>query len=162
MTQLPKVLQSEAKIRFQDCDPYGHLYNAKYIDYFLNAREDQVLEAYQLDIYGMASSHGLGWVVGQNQIAYLQPANLMERVVITSKIIEISPNAMTVEFQMLNKTAERLKAFMWSRFVHFDLKQRKSIPHNDEIMAMLEPAHYEVPEKTFAERLKAFRMALVS
>ena len=28
--------------RFSDCDPFGHLNNARYIDYFINAREDHL------------------------------------------------------------------------------------------------------------------------
>ena len=38
-------IQTESKsiIRFQDCDPLRHLNNAKYFDYFFNAREEQVL-----------------------------------------------------------------------------------------------------------------------
>jgi acyl-CoA thioester hydrolase len=31
-------------VRFNDCDPLGHLNNSKYIDYFLNAREDHLKE----------------------------------------------------------------------------------------------------------------------
>jgi acyl-CoA thioester hydrolase len=30
---LSKELESTAVIRFQDCDPFGHLNNARYIDY---------------------------------------------------------------------------------------------------------------------------------
>ncbi len=34
------VLGSKTKIRFQDCDPFNHLNNAAYINYLINARED--------------------------------------------------------------------------------------------------------------------------
>jgi len=40
----PKLTESRAIIRFQDCDPLRHLNNAKYFDYFYNAREDQVAQ----------------------------------------------------------------------------------------------------------------------
>ncbi len=40
----PEVLTSQAIIRFQDCDPYAHLNNGRYLDYFMNAREDQCVE----------------------------------------------------------------------------------------------------------------------
>jgi acyl-CoA thioester hydrolase len=35
---LEKVPESEALIRFPDCDPFNHLNNSRYIDYFINAR----------------------------------------------------------------------------------------------------------------------------
>ena len=37
-----KTTKSSSLIRFQDCDPLRHLNNAKYFDYYFNAREDQV------------------------------------------------------------------------------------------------------------------------
>ena len=35
MKELPKVLKSNTKIRFQDCDPFNHLNNAAYLNYVL-------------------------------------------------------------------------------------------------------------------------------
>ena len=51
----PAVLRSTAIIRFQDCDPLQHLNNAKYFDYFFNAREDQVPKLYGLEIIDLIS-----------------------------------------------------------------------------------------------------------
>ncbi|MEM9981458.1 MAG: acyl-CoA thioesterase, partial [Bacteroidota bacterium] len=34
----PALLASKAIVRFQDCDPLRHLNNAKYFDYYFNAR----------------------------------------------------------------------------------------------------------------------------
>lgn len=50
MKDHPKELTSTAIIAFSDCDPFGHLNNARYIDYFLNAREQQIKEAYDLSL----------------------------------------------------------------------------------------------------------------
>ena len=35
MNAYNKTPESTRIVRFQDCDPYGHLNNAKYIDYLL-------------------------------------------------------------------------------------------------------------------------------
>ena len=45
---MPAIQEPESKvaIRFQDCDPFAHLNNAKYIEYFINAREDHLIQAY--------------------------------------------------------------------------------------------------------------------
>ena len=50
MKDVPKVLESNMKIRFQDCDPFNHLNNAAYLNYFMNAREDHLIENYGIDI----------------------------------------------------------------------------------------------------------------
>jgi len=161
METLPKILRSEAIARFQDCDPYGHLYNAKYIDYFMNAREDQVLDAYGLNIYELGTTDGLGWVVSQNQIAYFQPVNIMERVAITTRIIEVGPRAMTVEFQMLNPHNDSVKAFMWTRFVHFNLRKRESAEHSPEFMEMFDKVVVPVGSSAFEVRMKELRQGRV-
>ena len=76
MQHLPKVLETKAKIRFQDCDPFNHLNNGSYTNYFMNHREDALIENYDLDIYKIAKKEGKSWVSSSNQIAYLKPAFL--------------------------------------------------------------------------------------
>ena len=153
MSNLPSLLESTATIRFQDCDPYNHLNNAKYIDYFMNAREDQVLEAYGLDIYHLTLTTGKAWVVAYNQVAYVQPAVLMERVKITSCIIEVNSRWMTVEFQMRNGETDRFKSLMWTKFVYADIRTGGSVNHGEEFMEMFRQVLHPVEEKTFVERL---------
>ena len=52
---------SSVIIRFQDCDPFGHLNNARYLDYFINAREDHLAEYYDLDIYERQKQLNINW-----------------------------------------------------------------------------------------------------
>lgn len=157
MTDRPKILASEATVRFQDCDPYGHLFNGKYIDYFMNAREDQLITHYGLDIYKVAEETGLGWVVAQNQIAYFEPARLMERVAISSKIVHYAPSVITVEFLMSRINADKIKALMWTAFVHYDLRSRGPARHDAEYMQLFEQAHHPVNETSFESRVQSLR-----
>jgi len=133
MKQLPKTLESKVKIRFPDCDPFNHLNNSKYIDYFINTREDQLLEHYDFDIYKMARQQGVSWVVAQNQVAYLAPAMLMETVVIQTQLIDFSEKNLTLEAIMWNEDKTVLKALLWSKLAHFDLRTQKSRPHDQEL-----------------------------
>jgi YbgC/YbaW family acyl-CoA thioester hydrolase len=82
---LPKELESTAVIRFQDCDPYRHLNNARYIDYFMNARQDQLEQFYDFDIFNADANHA--WVVSKTQIAYLTPATMLEQVMIRTCLL---------------------------------------------------------------------------
>ena len=43
---MTKILESKIRVRFQDCDPFNHLNNSSYIDYFFDAREDQLHNRY--------------------------------------------------------------------------------------------------------------------
>lgn len=144
-------------IRFQDCDPFNHLNNGRYVDYFLNAREDHLLDHYGLDIYWIARETGLCWVVSTSQVAYLRPAITMEKVLMETQLIAYSPKHVSVEMRMWDREKKALKSFCWMTFVHFDLKQNKVATHSPEYIALFERVHAAVPETSFEERLGALK-----
>jgi acyl-CoA thioester hydrolase len=152
---MKKILESKTKIRFQDCDPFNHLNNAKYIDYLINAREDQLVENFDLDIYKIAFTEGVGWVTGSNQISYLRPAQTMEVVTIQSQLINYSPKSIQVELRMFNEDKTELKAVMWSKFVHIDMKITRSTEHSKRYMDLFESVLFPVEENTFEDRIKS-------
>lgn len=149
---LPKVLSSKAIIRFQDCDPYSHLNNSRYLDYFTNAREDQVWKNYDLNIYEYSRQTGLGWVFTQSQIAYLRPALLMEEVTMESQLIECKPKYLKVEMRMFDQR-NQLKSLLWAQFVHVDIKAGKSVPHDQGLQDFFSFVLNPIEETDFNQRL---------
>ena len=154
MSDLAKIPSSVMTIRFQDCDPFNHLNNGRYVDYFLNAREDHLLEHYALDIYHIARETGQSWVVSTNQLAYLRPAFLMEKVVIETQLIRFRKKHVEVEMRMWDEVKTTLKSFCWMAFVHFDLGTNKVHEHSAEYLALFEKVTAPVEETTFEARLK--------
>ena len=150
---MTKILESKIRVRFQDCDPFNHLNNSSYIDYFFNSREDQLLKGYDLDIYKHAHKTGKGWVVASNQISYFKPALLSETVTIQSQIVSFSERSIQVEMRMYDENKKVLKSVMWSKFVYFDIKSQKGATHSDEFMKMFEDAYAPIEAKTFEERI---------
>ena len=136
---LNKVFESKLLIRFPDCDPFNHLNNARYIDYFINAREDHVMKYHHFPIYQLAKEQGISWVVVKNQIAYLKPAFLMETVVIQTTILRLGDKDLQVEMRMWNEAKTSLKSLLWTSFVHFNLKTQKVEPHTPELMEQFKP-----------------------
>ena len=120
-----KICSSEAVVRFQDSDPFNHLNNAKYLDYFMNAREDHLIEYYDLDPYEIAMKQGVGWVVASNQIAYLKPASTMEKVIIESQLIGFKDKHLYVEARMYSQDKKELKSFIWMHFIHKEIPGSK-------------------------------------
>ena len=90
LSSYPDTLESQLRIRFQDCDPFLHLNQACYLNYFVNAREDHLRTHYGLDIYKYAKENGLGWMVTKNQIAYLRQVMVNEIVTIENFIYSFS------------------------------------------------------------------------
>lgn len=131
---LSKELESSVIIRFQDCDPFQHLNNARYIDYFMNAREDHLRDFYNFHIFESAQKHKQGWVVTKNQIAYLSPAMMQEEVRIRTHLIHMAEGGLVVEGLMFDHTAHRLKAVVWIEFTYVSLQTGRPIRHPDDFM----------------------------
>jgi acyl-CoA thioester hydrolase len=155
--ELPKTLQSKAVIRFQDCDPFNHLNNGNYINYFMNHREDRLVEDYQIDVYKMAKEQGKSWVSGSNQIVYLRPALTMETVLFESQLIAYTDSELYVEMRMYDENKTQLKSVIWSSFVHFNLLKQKRDFHNKELMELFENVHAPLESKVFEDRIKEIK-----
>jgi len=122
------------KVRFHDCDPFNHLNNSRYIDYIVTARGDQLIDSYGFDIYTLAREKGLGWVSAQTQISYLSPAYLMEEVIIQTRLIDCTEKSLLLEGIMWDTAKRNLKAVMWTKLVHFNLKTQRSHLHDEQLM----------------------------
>ncbi len=164
-TNLPQYLESNALIRFEDCDPFGHLNNGRYTDYFLNAREDQLRDNYNLDIYRHMKAAGKAWVVSTNQMAYLCEAKLMEAVTIRTNLRWFTDTDILTEALMLdNKTAE-IKSVAWIRFSYIDVKLGRKTQHEEHLVELFRSVAILGEGKDpmmFEERVKELRAAAVA
>jgi YbgC/YbaW family acyl-CoA thioester hydrolase len=158
MNALEKFPESETMIRFADCDPFQHLNNSKYLDYFMNAREDHLIGIYGFNLFDYTRKSGKGWVVSQNQLAYLQPAVMMETVIIQTSLLKMRERDILVEMKMLTKDKSRLKALLWSRFHHIDLATKRGMAHGEELTTFFKPLEVS-PEgvSTFEERVASMK-----
>lgn len=163
MKQLEKTIESKVKIRFPDCDPFNHLNNSKYIDYIINAREDHLLEFYDFDIYKLVQEKGISWVVGQNQIAYLNPAILMETVIIQTQLIFFNEKTLLLEAFMWNADKTVLKAVLWSKLIHINLMTKKSEINSEELMTFFKQVENPLNEPiSFEKRVENLRFSNVN
>lgn len=153
MRDLPKIVSSIEKIRFQDCDPFNHLNNASYINYFINHREDQLIKHYDIDIYKMAQTLGKSWVTSSNQIVYLKSALLMENVLIESQLIHYNSSSLNVEMRMYDENKTQLKSVIWCGFTHFNLLKQKRETHSEDFMQLFKIIHNPVNANIFEERI---------
>lgn len=156
---LPKVLESTAVIRFQDCDPFGHLNNSRYVDYFMNARTDQLLADYDFNIFAVGQKLGSNWLVSKTQIAFLLPAVLMETVRIQTRLIWATQRKLVVEGIMFDAGGRQMKAVAWAEFTFVNLTNGRSASHTDELMQLFHAVQVnEIYETvTFDERVAQLR-----
>lgn len=153
--ELVREPESIAVIRFQDCDPFGHLNNARYVDYFMNARTDQIAEHYGLQL--LQEDQSKSWVVTKSQIAFFAPAKMMERVRIRTRLIHATERNLVVEGLMLDDNASQLKAVLWMQFTYVDLSTGRPSRHADELMQLLLSVRVEGFEPGFDSRAAELR-----
>lgn len=158
---LPKVLESTAVIRFQDCDPFGHLNNARYVDYFMNARTDQLQAHYDFNIFAVGQEIGSNWVVSKTEIAFLLPAMLMETVRIQTRLIWATQRKLVVEGIMFDESGRQIKSVAWVEFTFVNLANGRPASHTDALMQLFHAVQiYEIYENTtFDERIAQLRQA---
>ncbi|MEZ0129444.1 acyl-CoA thioesterase [Flavobacterium sp. LBUM151] len=149
---MEKILKTKRKVRFQDCDPFNHLNNSKYLEYFINVREDQIAEHYDLDIFKYMKTTGLSWVVASNQISYVKPAFTMETVLIESQLIQYTDNVLLVEMKMWNEDETELKAILWIKFIQYNLQTKKAANHSEDLMQLFQSVVVPVNQSVFENR----------
>lgn len=159
---MEKKPESKHLIRFQDCDPFGHLNNARYLDYFTTAREDHARKHYNIDIHKIAKETGKAWVVGQNQIAYFKEASLMEEVIIQSHLMHYSDKSIAVECHMYDKNKTHLKALLWATYIHINIRKAKSEAHSEDHMALFKELAITPEVRLFEERVQKVRKEILT
>lgn len=123
-------------IRFNDCDPYGHLNNSRYIDYMLNAREDHVKQYYNFDLKSFYQN-GLGWFITAHEILYLRPAGYNESIIIKSGLLEAGNSHLMVEMSMWDEAKKQLKSLLWTQFVCINIKTGSRENHPADFMEFI-------------------------
>lgn len=157
--ELEKHPESLHRIRFKDCDPFGHLHNARYVDYVMEAREEHLRNHYTLDLQRHAEITGHGWVVRSSQQVFLRPARWNEDVWIQTAILDTTPSGMKVEAVMRSEDRSIVHAAVWMEFSYIDLKRGLPIRHEPEFREFVDSLQIEkgfrlsLPE----ERIKSFR-----
>jgi len=160
MKELNKRPSGLRTIRFQDCDPFGHLNNAKYLDYMINMREDHLMDEYGLNVFTMAQEDQRAWLVGHNEIAYLKPANAMEEVNIQTALIDFTERYVRAEMVMTDKDNSHVKAVLWTKFYHFDFKKGQGATHSEEMLSLLEEIKIEVTQENAEQRARFLARSL--
>ena len=69
-------------------------------------------------------------------------------------MIDFSEKHVQAEMIMYNKTMDQVKAVLWSKFVHYDLKALRSGIHTPELMGLLEQLHEPLEEQRLEVRAK--------
>jgi acyl-CoA thioester hydrolase len=153
----PTETESRVLIRFQDCDPLRHLNNAKYFDYFFNAREDQVPKLYGVEMMDFIKKYQAVWVIYNHNISYVKPAMVGEWVRIKSRILWHNHNTVVLEYYMTDDNEVQLKTLLWTTMRYVTLAEGKSTDHSGAVNDFLTATslNFDISEIRIKERVKS-------
>lgn len=140
-------------VKFSDCDPFGHLYNVRYLDYMFDGREQHVAENYPLLRANMLSRER-NWVVATTDIRYLQPVAFGEHVAIESSVFNIRRYGVDLEIAMLDASTSQPKAVLWSALRYVDLQRGAVAYHLPPIQTFLHEVAVDLGAATLDDRVK--------
>lgn len=158
-----KTTKSRSVIRFQDCDPLRHLNNAKYFDYYYNAREDQVPKLYGVQQSAIYRAFDAVWVVYNHQIAYIRPAQMGEWVKLFSRIIWFNHDTVLIEYFMTNDDESQLKNVLWTKMKYVN-NAGNSVEHPEKITGYLDAVTYpgvDLETTDFQQRIKQIKTEIL-
>jgi acyl-CoA thioester hydrolase len=155
--KIDPLSKTEMLVRFQDCDPYGHLNNGRYLDYFLDGRDNQVTYDYGWRLVDFINEEKKGWVVQKQELAYLRSAVYGEEIVIRTATAFFDDSNLMIECRMLNKDETQLKSLLWMKLVFINLTNGRRINHTENIKEFFTKVtlnEFNLEETTFDERVK--------
>ena len=163
MPRLTQTPETTYRVHFQDCDMLGHLNNARYLDYFLNAREDHTTEHYALNMGELAREQKAAWVITKHHISYLKPARQGVQVRILSQLIHFDNSSLVLEMQMRDEASERLLALLWSEMAFVAMPASTRTDHSNAMMDLLDQIDVDTVSYDpdgFDDRVKEVRQQL--
>ena len=158
----PKETESRLVIRFQDCDPLQHLNNAKYFDYYFNAREDQVPKLYGVEMMDFIKKYNATWVIYNHNISYVRPAKVGEWVRIMSRVLWYNQNTAIIEYYMTDDAKKELKNIMWTTLKYVTIAEGRTTSHQGAVNDYLQATslQLDVSNMTIPERVKLLKAQL--
>lgn len=155
----PKETESRIVIRFQDCDPLQHLNNAKYFDYYFNAREDQVPKLYGVEMMDFIRKYKSTWVVYNHNISYVRPAKVGEWVRIMSRVLWHNQNTAVIEYYMTDDARKELKNLMWTTLKYVTIAEGTVTDHQGAVVDYLKATslQLDISKMTITQRVKAIK-----
>ena len=122
-------------VRGFHCDLYGHVNNARYLEFLEEARWAYVTAVPALAALG---DHGLGFIVAGINIRYLRPVGLGEVVEIRSAMDGYAPKRAVMHQEVVNRATGKTIADAHVTFAVIDLKTGRAVPMAGEVRGWFE------------------------
>jgi len=121
------IFETEVAVRPDDLDLFQHVHSARYRDYVLAARFDQMKRCYGMAMEAFLEQ-GLGWVVRRSFIAYKRPLKMGDCMTVRTRVEEFFRDGVKVWFEILRLPGRKLCCHGWCDFTLVSLADGRAKP----------------------------------
>ena len=101
------IFASEIKVRPDDIDMNNHVHNAKYLDYVLTARYEQMTNNYNMSMQEFIEK-GFNWVVSEVHIDWKGALKLRDTAIVKTQMDSVNGAQCKVNFWIENKETKKI------------------------------------------------------
>ena len=149
------LLRHRLVVRFNDCDPLGHVNNAVYLTYLEQARfalwRDQL--GYVARAAGAGGSRGVGFILARAEIDFRAQARYGDELEVRVRLADVGRSSFAYEYEVVAIATGGVVASARTVQVRFDYDAEKPVPIDDtlrERLAMPPGARAAAPATTSA------------
>ena len=128
------MLTHEIKVRGFHCDMFGHVNNARYLEFLEETRWEWLNRLTSFDFF---ERKNMSFVVVSVTIHYRWPSVLNDVLEISVEMKQMSNRSATVHQRVVRKHDQKLNAEADVTFAMVDNTTMKSVPIDEELRAML-------------------------
>ena len=124
--------QTEITVRWNDCDPMGHVNNAVYFTYFEQARVALFRKFLGIGEGKPLLAEHFPFIMAEVSCKFIKPAYADERLIVEARVTQVKNSSFIVEYNMTDKFTGEKTATGSSVLVWYDYNTGKSKPISEE------------------------------
>jgi len=118
-----RMIRTETRVGFTDCDPYGHVASARYLEMAINHRMSAVTEQLGFDTLKTAQESGVAFVNKEVNLKFQSPAQFDQWLVIESWIDEARDYKLVVKVRISDRETGKVVCRVTIQTVTFDIRE---------------------------------------
>ena len=126
-----RMIRTEARVEFTDCDPYGHMASSRYLEMAVNHRMSAVTEQLGFDTLKTVKETGIAFVNKEVNLKYRSPAQFDDWITVESWVDEIQEFQLVVKVRLTNRDTGKIVCRVRIYTVTFDMKDGAAVPIPD-------------------------------
>ncbi len=123
-----RMIRTVTRVGFTDCDPYGHVASARYLEMAINHRMSAVTEQLGFDTLKTAGETGVAFVNKEVNLKFKAPAQFDDWLEIASWIDEARDYELVVKLRIANRDSGKVMCRVTIHTVTFDMRSGMPVP----------------------------------